>query len=93
MRTQRLLAAAPWHRCGICVPAAVHPSVHVVVLPLWLQSQHLLMLCNYIRSSVLTGITLCFMQAGCEPILHMRHFQKAGSLSEKLVQDIISRNS
>lgn len=43
---------------------------------------------------MLTGITLCFlMQAGCEPILHMRHFQKAGSLSEKLVQDIISRNS
>jgi hypothetical protein len=50
-------------------------------------------LCPHTRSSILTGVTVCFMQAGCEPILHMRHFQKAGSLSDKLVQDIVSRNA
>lgn len=33
------------------------------------------------------------VQAGCEPILHMRHFQKAGFLSDELVADITSRNA
>jgi hypothetical protein len=45
------------------------------------------------ESSMLTDMMLCSVQAGCEPILHMRHFQKTGSLSDKLVQDIVTRNA
>lgn len=30
---------------------------------------------------------------GCEPILHMRHFQKTSLLSQELVEDIMTRNS
>ena len=29
--------------------------------------------------------------AGCEPILHMRDFQRSGQMPEGLVQDILSR--
>jgi quinolinate synthase len=31
-------------------------------------------------------------QAGCVPILHMRHFGKHKALSDALVQDVVSRN-
>lgn len=31
--------------------------------------------------------------AGCEPILHMRGFQKTGRLPEALVADILARGS
>lgn len=31
-------------------------------------------------------------QAGCVPILHMRHFTQHGSLSDELVHDIVTRN-
>ena len=30
---------------------------------------------------------------GCEPILHMRSFQKAGKLPESLVADVLARNT
>ena len=30
---------------------------------------------------------------GCEPILHMRSFQKAGQLPESLVADVLACNS
>ena len=29
--------------------------------------------------------------AGCEPILHMRDFQKSGQMPERLVQDVLFR--
>ena len=29
--------------------------------------------------------------AGCEPILHMRDFQRSGQMPERLVQDILCR--
>ena len=32
------------------------------------------------------------VQAGCEPILHMRDFQKRGVLSDQLVHDINTRH-
>lgn len=41
-------------------------------------------------SDLINGKTIA--QAGCVPILHMRHFQRNKSLSDTLVQDIMSRN-
>ena len=32
-------------------------------------------------------------EAGCEPILHMRGFQKSGKLPSALAADILQRNS
>jgi hypothetical protein len=41
-------------------------------------------------SELVAGKTIA--QAGCEPILHMRHFQTSKAFSDALVADITSRN-
>ncbi len=38
------------------------------------------------------GLHFWCVQAGCEPILHMRDFQKKGVLGDQLVQDINTRH-